>query len=225
MATIEYSLFRANFIKPTQIGLFNPDLSSEDLLLKSIAERPSAELRKGHVWHIGNLHYFSDLTGYFAIGRTTKATIEKFDEHTRNFVEEQQETSPYTHCVFNAAIGLIGIAKKTSLARTTNGMARRFEELLSQCAVVSKNSISVEILPIPDPDGFLRALGSAYRVMRFMATFHGPNSVRRGRAISKATIGLSVGRERQVRQNSDLWRRSEQRRLGRSHTQHRCNGQ
>lgn len=175
MATIEYSLFRANFIKPAQTSLFNPDLSSGDVFWESIAERPSAELSKGHVWHIGNLRRFPDMTGYFAIGRTTKATVEKFDESTRNFVEEQQETSPYTHCVFNAPIGLIGIAMKTSLARTTNGTARRLEKLLSHSAVVSNNSILVQILPIPDPDGFLRALGSAYQVTRFAATFHGPN--------------------------------------------------
>lgn len=175
MATIEYSLFRAVFIKPAQASLFNPDLSSEEALWQSIEERPSAELRKDHVWHIGNLDRLSDATGYFALGRTTKATIEKFDEPSRNFIEEQQETSPYTHCVFNAAIGLIGIAKKSSLARTPNGIARRLEALLSHALVVRANSLSVKVLPIPDPEGFLRALMSALLVTRFTATFHGPN--------------------------------------------------
>ncbi|WAK02485.1 hypothetical protein [Methylobacter sp. YRD-M1] len=41
--------------------------------------------------------------------------------------------------------------------------------------VITENEISVEIVPIPDPEGFLRALSSAYRVTRFAATFRGPN--------------------------------------------------
>jgi hypothetical protein len=40
---------------------------------------------------------------------------------------------------------------------------------------ISENNISVEIRPIPDPEGFLRALNTAYRVSRFTATFRGPN--------------------------------------------------
>jgi hypothetical protein len=30
-------------------------------------------------------------------GRTTKSIVEKFDERTGNFVEEEYEESPYTH--------------------------------------------------------------------------------------------------------------------------------
>ena len=114
-------------------------------------------------------------TGYFACGRTTKSTIEKFDETSKNFLEEELETSPYTHCVFNAQIGILGIARKTNLAPTVKGIAARIQQLLSQTKVVASSYTSVEIAPIPDPEDFLRALDSAYLVSRFAATFHGPN--------------------------------------------------
>jgi hypothetical protein len=176
MATIEYSLFRAKFIKPSQERLgFNPVSSAVEVFRAGIEERPAAELRKGQMWRIGNLEYFSDETGYFAVGRTTKSTIEKYDEASHEFVEEELTTSPYTHCVFNTRIGLVGIAKKTSLARTPRGMSRRLEQLLSHSQIVRQNEITVEILPIPDPGGFLRALLSAHRVTHFTATFRGPN--------------------------------------------------
>lgn len=120
MASIEYSLFRAKFIRPSQTSLFDMDVTPRNLFLSALEERPSDEPRTGYVWHIGNIQYFSDSTGYFAVGRTTNSTVEKFDDLTGNFIEEVLEESPYTHCVFDARIGFIGIAKKPSLAQTTS---------------------------------------------------------------------------------------------------------
>jgi hypothetical protein len=175
MASIEYSLFRAKFIKGSQATLFQSDLAPRQLFLLSLQEKPSAELRKGYLWHIGNIRLFSEDTGYFAIGRTTKSTIEKFDETSGDFLEEELETSPYTHCVFNAQIGIIAIAHKSSLLPTVKGVADRIQQLLSATRVIINSNTSVEIAPIPDPEDFLRALESAYRVSRFAASFHGPN--------------------------------------------------
>jgi hypothetical protein len=175
MASIEYSLFRAKFVKSRQHVLFNDDLTSQEIFMRAVQEKPSAELRKGHHWHIGNVRLFSGHSGYFAIGRTTKGTIEKFDETSGNFREEELDTSPYTHCVFNAQIGIIGIARKTSLAPTVKGIAERIQQVLSRAPLVTQANITVEIAPIPDPEGFLIALETAYRVPRFTATFHGRN--------------------------------------------------
>lgn len=145
------------------------------MLLIAIKEKPSAELRKGYKWHIGNVQMFSNETGYLAFGRTTTSTIEKFDTVSGNFVEEELEESPYTHCVFDSGIGFIGIAKKTNLSQTTKGIANRLEQLLSLAEVVKKNDVTVQVRPIPDPDGFLKAIHEAFRVYSFSATFRGPN--------------------------------------------------
>ena len=77
MASIEYSLFRAKFIKPSQRHLFYVELTSMELFLESLKAKPSGELRKGYIWHIGNIQYFSETTGYFAVGRTTNTTIDQ----------------------------------------------------------------------------------------------------------------------------------------------------
>lgn len=118
---------------------------------------------------------FAPFTGYFAIGRTTTSTVEKFDEVSSNFVEEELEESPYTHCVFDASIGIIGIARKPILSPTSKGVAGRLEQLLSVAQIVKNNDLLVEIRPIPDPDGFLKAIDKAFRVFSFSATFRGPN--------------------------------------------------
>lgn len=175
MGTIEYHLFRAKFIRPRQLFIFHDHLTSAEMLLKSIDSKPSAETKQGYKWHVGNIELFSESSGYFAVGRTTLSTVEKFDSVSGNFVEEELEKSPYTHCVFEAAIGLIGIAKKPSLSQTTKGIAHRLEQLLGSTDVVRRNWVNVEVLPISDPEGFLEALNSAYRVYNFTASFRGPN--------------------------------------------------
>lgn len=175
MAAIEYSLFRAKFVRGNQRSLFHTDPTPKELFLDALQEKPSGELRRGYLWHIGNIRLFSEDSGYFAIGRTTKSTIEKFDIISGNFLEEELETSPYTHCVFDATIGIIGIARKASLAPTVRGIASRIQQLLSRTKTVVGTKTEVEVAPIPDPEDFLRALESAYRVFRFAATFGGPN--------------------------------------------------
>lgn len=175
MAAIEYNLFRVNFIRPRQQPLFEREMSPQQIFFRALHERPSAELRKGYEWHIGNLVDFENGLGYFAIGRTTSSTIEKFDTITGDFVEEELEASPYTHCVFNSFIGFVGIAKKPNLALTPKGVAKRLKQLLSMTDAVAFNGVAVEIHPIPDPEGFLKSIASAFRVTNFTATFHGPN--------------------------------------------------
>lgn len=175
MASIEYSLFRTRFIKPFQLSIFQNDITPRDLFISALTERKSSTLRKGYVWHIGNTQYFSQYRGYFAIGRTTTSTIEQYDEQSGNFIDQELINSPYTHCVFDAAIGFIGIAQKTALSQSSKTVASRLEELLSLADVIKRNEVSIEIAPIPDPEDFIRTLNGAYRVMRFSATFHGPN--------------------------------------------------
>ena len=175
MAIIEYCLFRIKFILPRQSSLLHYPVDRVGMFLDALDEKPESEGRRGYKWHIGNVRPFSRSAGYFAIGRTTRSTIEKFDEESGNFVEEELETSPYTHCVFDATIGFIGIAKKTSLSPTTEGIARRIEDLISRSSQIVENEIRVEVSAIPDPESFLRELGEAYRVSQFTATFHGPN--------------------------------------------------
>jgi hypothetical protein len=175
MPSIDYSLYRAKFIKPSQRRLFADDLQPWEFFLRALEERPNAQPKEGYIWHIGKLELFSEHSGTFKIGRTARGTVEKFDESSGDFLEEEQETSPYTHCVFDVRLGLIGIARKAALAPDADGIAARVRQILSKALIVRRNNISVEVVPIPDPEDFLKALDSAYQVTSFTATFGGPN--------------------------------------------------
>jgi len=92
---IRFQLFRLRlFLEPT---LFIKDVKRDEVLRTIISERPSAELRKGYWWHIGNVKELDENGAYFALGRTTKSIVEQYDPETRNFVVDEHPESPYTH--------------------------------------------------------------------------------------------------------------------------------
>lgn len=175
MQSVEYSLFRVKFINPMQKDFFVKNISSSEWLKIIINSKPSCNLKKNYYWHLGNVNFFSDDSGYFAVGRTTVSSIEKFDKETRNFTEEEAESSPYTFCVFNTSLGLIGIAKKSNLSAKVQDIANRLEQLFSSVSSIIENKVTVEVRPIPDPESFVFAIKNAYKIFRFSATFRGPN--------------------------------------------------
>jgi len=173
--TIEYNLYRAKFIRPKQKSLFQDDRSPEEILLSAIKDKPSAEFRRNYIWHIGNLTMFNDISGYFAIGRTTKTTLSKFDDTSKNFIEELSDTSPFTYVVFDAQLGLFSIAKKSSLAPSTISIASIIDKLFERTQAVISNNIDVIIDIIPDPTSFIEKIRSVYALKGFTASFTGPN--------------------------------------------------
>lgn len=175
MASIEYSLFRAKFIISQQKSLFYGDLKPANYMMRAIEAKPTFQPREGLRWHVGNLKKFDNFRGYFAFGRSSASSIAKFDEYSGNFIEEEQEESPFTHCVYDAEIGIIGIARKTELAPTTISIANRLGVTLSRVEIIAEHKIRVEILPIPDPEGFIKTIQNSYKVFKFKANFKGPN--------------------------------------------------
>lgn len=177
MGTREYHLYRAKFIKPSQLPLLAENQSSLDIFLKSIHDKPEYTLSSGSEWHIGNVKLFDDFSGSFAVGRTTKTTVEKFDKESGDFVDELDDSGPYTVVIFDARIGLIGIAKKSKLAPNASSIARRIKDLLSTTKTAIDTGVDVRIDIIPDPEDFLDKLRGAYSIRKFRATFTGPNPV------------------------------------------------
>ncbi len=175
MSKLEFHLFRAKFIKSKQASLFYPDLSPSEIFIESIKEKPTYLMNNGHSWHIGNLELYNNTEGYFAVGRTTKSIVEKFDEENKNFKEEINEESPYTHIIFDSSIGIMGIAKKSKLSPTVDGIARKIEKLLKNTDTIKNHDVEVLIDYIRDPESFISHLQGSYSIKGFTATFGGPN--------------------------------------------------
>lgn len=153
------------------------DRTASDIFQDSIGERPTMVFKEKYKWHIGNIESFDPVSGSFALGRTTKTTLSKFDQETGNFIEEVFEDSPYTYCVYDLSVGFVAIAKKSKLAPTVTGIARRLRMVLESSKSVGINEIKVVIDPISDPDGFILKLQTAHSIKKFIAYFTGPNPV------------------------------------------------
>lgn len=177
MPTQEFHLYRAKFIKPAQVDLFHPEISAKEMFEAGLDERPSIELRKNNAWHVGNVEYFIEGGGRFAIGRTALQTVEKFDEATGDFTELVDDSGPYTFVYFDSNLGLLGIGKKSKVAADVKSIARKIQKLLSSTSLVNRNKIDVRVEFIRDPEGFLQKIFSAYAIKRFKARFTGPNPI------------------------------------------------
>jgi len=177
LGTREYHLYRAKFIKPSQLPLLGSERSSAELFLDSINDKPELTLATGSEWHLGNVHLFNEYSGSFAVGKTTKTTVEKFDKGSGDFVDELDDSGSYTVVVFDSRIGLLGIAKKSKLAPNAASIASRIKDLIATTKTVVDSGADVRVDIVPDPEDFLEKLKSAYSISKFRATFTGPNPV------------------------------------------------
>jgi hypothetical protein len=177
MAQQSYHLYRIKLIPPKQMDLFPNDLTSAGLFSLVLSEKPSIELYGDNVWHLGNLETFKDQFGAFAIGKTTRTTVEKYDDASGNFVEKEDEPGPYTWVVYDRSIGIIGIAQKARLAPHVSIIAKRLAQMLLATVLVKSRKFDVRVDAIADPIDFVGKLSSAYAIKTFRATFTGPNPV------------------------------------------------
>lgn len=171
---LQIQLFRIRVTPPIQPSMFSREFVPQLVLVEAITRRPTAQLRSGSSWHIGNTVQLDPFGLYFALGRITRSTLAQLDERTGNFIEAEFPSAPYTHVFCDTAIELVGIAQKPDLARTTLGIARKLQKILNLTADPVLNA-SFDIEPISDPNDFIKQIREAYAVRRFAITFALPN--------------------------------------------------
>lgn len=177
MRSSEYHLYRIKFIKPAQVSLFDPGLTPRELFERGLDEKPYVELRQNNIWHIGNIEHITADAGRFAVGRITKAPVEKYDEGTGDFREVVDDSGPYTFVYFDAGFGVLGIGRKSRVANDVDSIASKIERLMQSTTHVTNNQIVVRVDKIRDPENFVQKIRGAYAVKKFKANFTGPNPV------------------------------------------------
>jgi hypothetical protein len=155
--------------------LFDQEKTSPDILREVLLSKPSKELKKGFVWHIGNVTEINDAGIYFAIGRTTKSIVERYDEVDKNFVEEDFETSPYTHAILDLKYQVLAVASKSRLSPKAKAIAKQFEKLANDTLIVKSLKRKVEVAELNDPETFISHIQRAYSVVHFSMNFGEPN--------------------------------------------------
>lgn len=169
---LEFHMFRVKVLLPTQRSLFN-SMTRASILRKCIECQPEGALWGGINWHLGDVEALDENAYYFRFGKTTKATLEMFQDG--HFEDAEFPTSPYTHAFIDVAIGVAAIAKKTELGRTPNTLGNQLARLLNSCDIVVQAGAKIEVAVIQDPEDFIQYIRSAYRISKFWMTFSLPN--------------------------------------------------
>lgn len=168
-------LFRLKAVKTAQGALFANGISREEFLTSVIESKPSEELREGYVWHVGNVLSVGEGGLLFAAGRTTKKSKELYDEKSGDFIQVDDEESPFTYVYFDRKYSILAIEPKSKLSPTVKGIANSLEKLFNQQASVHDYGAKIEISEIWDPEDFLKLIRAAYSVVGFTVEFSKPN--------------------------------------------------
>ncbi len=154
-------------------SMHNQHLTKSELLRQRIEATPTAELRSGYQWHIGNIEEVDECSVYFRVGRTTKTTLERFKDG--RFVDTEVEAAPSTGVLLDFELELCAIAAKSKLAPTVMGIAEKLNRLLNEGDPAPEYPIEFEIGDLKNPRGLIESLERAYQIESFWLTVTRPN--------------------------------------------------
>lgn len=171
---LEFQLFRIQVYPPIQGQLFEPRKTPSEILKEVIYSLPSARLRRGMTWHVGNVTQLDEKALYFRLGRITQQTREVY--HDGQFEEQAFEEAPYTHVLLDLELEVCAVARKIKLAVNTARIARQLARLLEKSTGNVKLQADFDIKEIYDPKDFLTHLRQARVISKFWVTFSRPNA-------------------------------------------------
>ena len=173
----KFYLFRVKLIRDHQKDMFDDGASRANILAAAISERPSIKLKRGAEWRLANINPIGINGGSFAIGRISQANTEKFDFEANQFVEQQDMQGPFAAVFFDASIGVVAIEDKSKVNSKVEITARRLHDLLQHTQAITSRSIACRVDKIMDPQGFIQKIMGCSHVLKFRATFTGPNPI------------------------------------------------
>jgi len=174
--SITFFLYRLKIERSKEPRLFDDTTSSPSEIIKAaVEEKPSKEIRKGNIWHIGNIEKIGDTGLFFAFGRVTKSIVEKFDEDAGNFRDESEDQAPYTYIIIDLKYQICAVAHKSRIAPKVSQIANNLAKLLNETKIAKENNLKLVMAQINDPHEFLEYVRSAYAIRKFDIDFSPPN--------------------------------------------------
>lgn len=170
-----YHLFRAKLLTKTQPGLFANDIQKEDILIHVIKTKPSYDFGRNQVWHIGNVNDLNGSGVVFAIGRTTTRGKSLYDEEKGEFIELEDEESPYTYVFYIKHYSLMAIMYNSKVSPHIKTVANKITKIINSHAVFIYSPFELMLSEIWDPNKFIEYIRNAARVVSFSASASRPN--------------------------------------------------
>lgn len=154
-----------------------PDIPNTDVIRLALEEQPSAPMRRGTVWALGNVERVVDDDAYSAaLGKISRRKIERYDGDSRAFIQEPSEEAPFTLVLFDVRLQICAIALKSNLGNPTL-LANTLARLLTSARTATARSLRITASQIKDPREFVSFLRRAQRITQFEVTFRLPNPI------------------------------------------------
>lgn len=170
-----FFLFRVKFIRDHQKDILDDGASPEDIFLDAINEKPSTKLKRGAEWKLSNIDGIGINGGMFVVGRISQASTEKFDFQADEFVEATDYQGPFSTIFFDRTLGVIAIEDKSKVNSKVEATAKRLNDLLNSTNAVRRRKVKCIVDAINDPQGFIQKLRKSTHILKFRASFTGPN--------------------------------------------------
>ena len=171
----KFVLFRVKFIRDHQKDMLDDEASPETIFLQAINEKPSTKLNRGAEWKLSNISQIGTDGGAFAVGRISQANTDKYDFQTDEFVEATDYQGPFSTILYDRTLGVVAIEDKNKVNSNVGATANRLQDLLESTEAVKTRKVRCEVDDIFDPQGFIQKLRNSTHVLKFRATFTGPN--------------------------------------------------
>lgn len=178
VAMTVFHLYRLRLERDTFQSLFaDRSLTRREIILAAIEDKPFHQLKNGQTWRIGNIEKPNESSVFFALGKTTKSTLQIYDEDRGDFIEEPVDQAPYTYVLVDLEFQVCAIGKRPSIASEPATIAKNLERLLNyaQRRDIEKARLSFVLDRIDDPDEFLKMIEEADEVTEFTIYFSRPN--------------------------------------------------
>lgn len=162
-----------------QGGLFDVNRSKADVIRDAILSRPTAKVRRGTEWHIGDTEEFAEKAIAFQLGRKQSVNAPQFDEYRQIFFETDAERAPYTWGVFDAKTQACAIVKQSGVSLNAYEIGRKLEELLNSSVAPNQSGFCIVVDVLKDPEEFIEQMANAESIAKFSFTadFENPHDV------------------------------------------------
>ena len=169
---MRFKFYRLQIHHPTQLEMFNNQISHENIIRSSLKEYPEKDVRKGQTWHIGNIREENGIIE-FRFGKTTKQSVEKYK--SGNFIDAFEDVSPYTFIYIDIIDQVCLIGERRKLSSKIDTIKNYLVEILRNTDIFVKNKLTLEINPIPNPSSFLEIINKAYSIKKIEIEVSLPN--------------------------------------------------
>lgn len=178
MITLQFLLCRIHVHKGNQSSLeingfeeFN-DMTPGEVLKRTIESRPTFTGRKNVKWSIGNIKHIDDTSLIFVIGYEKQEQIGVKDSEG-NFFDTQIDMAPHTSVLLDWDLEVAGIEITSKFNNLI--LANRLKQLLNNSHIASNSDTEFDVLPVDNPEEFIKWLASSHKITTYECSFSRSN--------------------------------------------------